>query len=143
MNVSHELKSNPRCLCSSGVFVLSGPSPVTVSWHGRPEFKIRVFVVASMGVSFGGTAGFGLRGSACTKSLRKLQGCPNGFEGACARPGDEEKQLRTPTKLRTARTARLLLRMAVILPVHWACVDAQSSRQRRLSATVTQPGPSV
>src|SRR5262252_5784479 len=101
----------------------------------RPEFKIEFFVVASMGVSFGGTAGFGLRASACTRSLSKLQGCPKGFEGACACAGDEEKQVRTPTKLRTARTARLLLRMAVILPVHWACAEVQSSRKRRLPAT--------
>ena len=52
---------------------------------------------------------------------------------ACA--GDEEKQVTTPTKLRTARTARLLLRMAVILPMHWACAEAQSSRKRRPPAT--------
>src|SRR5207253_4650563 len=47
-----------------------------------------------------------LRGFACTKSLSKLQGCPKGFEGACACDGDEEKQLRTPTKVRTAKIGR-------------------------------------
>src|SRR5262245_66121059 len=88
-----------------------------------------------MGVSFAGTAGFGLRGSACTKSLSKLQGCPKGFEGACACAGDEEKQLRTPMKLRTARTARLLLRMAVFLPVNWRV----STLSHRGSAVCRRP----
>src|SRR5262249_23248762 len=88
-----------------------------------------------MGVSFDGTAGFGLRGSACTKSLSKLQGCPKGFDGACACAGDEEKQLRTPMKLRTARAARLLLRMAVFLPVNWLV----STLSHRASAVCQRP----
>jgi len=55
---------------------------LTISWHGRPEFKIVFLVVGStrVSVSFDGSVGgFGLGGLAGTKSLSKLQGWPNGF----------------------------------------------------------------